>query len=472
LLKLYSGVRAPYYITELPWNGLHRDFGLTPDTIHLITREEIVTPVREGSESNVLDKVLNLLDLSESDFSPEVPFTSYGMDSLAATRISEALRSYVKVSQMQLLGGMTWNQLEAKMREADTAVDGGPMVNTTTPLLDMVEKYSKNFRDHTPSSKAPTGEVILITGTSGSVGSSILVKCLECPNVKHIYALNRPSSDPVQAQKAAFAKRGFNPSLVDSSRLTLLNSDLTACDLGLGKSLLEEICKTVTHVIHTSWLVNFVLDLSQFELLIKGTRNLIDLALLSPLPSPPRFVFISSVMVLRGCEYSFLLFIPASILHFGSAMQNHELCSEEFVGPELALGSGYSESKWVTERLLQVAATQTSLCPIIARVDQVSGSSNGYWKKAEWFPSLVQSATIIKCLPDSPTVRGTCFRLLVINILTIISFSLPTGFLWKLSVLPSLKSAIHHRASSISHTQDRFHGDISLAGCPRPSIFP
>jgi thioester reductase-like protein len=85
------------------------------------------------------------------------------------------------------------------------------------------------------------------------------------------------------------------------------------------------------------------------------------------------------------------------------------------VGPELALGDGYSESKWVAERLLQLAAAQTSLQPIIIRVSQVSGSSNGYWKTTEWFPSLVQSATIVRCLPDSPSVRDTCFDLLAIH---------------------------------------------------------
>jgi len=86
------------------------------------------------------------------------------------------------------------------------------------------------------------------------------------------------------------------------------------------------------------------------------------------------------------------------------------MCLEDFVEPEHALGNGYSESKWVAERLLQLAAAQTNLRPIIARVGQVSGSSNGYWKATEWLPSLIQSAAIVKCLPDSPSVCGSrCF---------------------------------------------------------------
>ncbi|KAF9650882.1 hypothetical protein BDM02DRAFT_3185038 [Thelephora ganbajun] len=390
LLKLYSGVRAPYYIPDMPWNQLHKETGLACDTVHLVTREETADVVGEGGGhgSSVLDKVLSLLDLTTSDFSPEVPFTSYGMDSLAATRISEALRPYIKISQMQLLGGMTWNHLEAKMREAGTATDAPSTADLANPLIKMVEKYSKNFEDHIPSSKPPTEEIVVITGTSGSVGSSVLVDCLKCPDVKHIYALNRPAADPVKAQKAAFAKRGFDPSLVDTPKLTLLNADLATGDLGIGESLLEELRTTVTHIIHAGWLINWSLDLSRFEPLVRGTRNLIDLALSSPLPTPPRIVFISSIAVLRG------------------STQSGQLCPEEFVGPDLALGDGYSESKWVAERILQLAATQTSLRPIIVRVDQVSGSSNGYWKTTEWLPSLIQSAAIVKCLPDSPSHAG------------------------------------------------------------------
>ena len=303
MLKLYSGVRAQYYIPELPWNQLHKEVGLGSDAVHLTTKEETAAAAaREGDESNIFDKVSNLLDLSASDFSPEVPFTSYGMDSLAATRISEVLRPYIKISQMQLLGGMTWDQLEAKMREAGTVTEEASPPNPADHLVKMVEKYSKNFADHIPSLQPPTEDIIVVTGTTGSIGSSILVNCLKSPNVKHIYALNRPSADPVEAQKAALESRGFDPSLADAPKLTLLNADIAAGDLGIGELLLEELRTTVTHIIHAGWLINWSFDLSRFDPLIRGTRNLIDLSLSSPLPTPPRIVFISSVAVLSGCE--------------------------------------------------------------------------------------------------------------------------------------------------------------------------
>ena len=68
------------------------------------------------------------------------------------------------------------------------------------------------------------------------------------------------------------------------------------------------------------------------------------------------------------------------------------------------MGNGYDESKWVAERLLQLAAEQTSLRPIIVRAGQVCGSSNGHWEATEWLPCVLRSATLVKCLPDSPIV--------------------------------------------------------------------
>ena len=96
---------------------------LSSSSLHLLTR--VVT--EEGAEhmdrSNLRDKLLALLKVSTSDFLPQVPFTAYGMDSLSATRLSQELRPYVTISQMQLLGGMTWDQLQARIDETKDAAD-------------------------------------------------------------------------------------------------------------------------------------------------------------------------------------------------------------------------------------------------------------------------------------------------------------------------------------------------------------
>ena len=70
------------------------------------------------------------------------------------------------------------------------------------------------------------------------------------------------------------------------------------------------------------------------------------------------------------------------------------------MAPDSATANGYSQSKWVSERVLEVAAQETSLRPVIARVGQVNGGANGCWNPLEWIPGIVQSVTLTKSLPS------------------------------------------------------------------------
>ena len=68
--------------------------------------------------------------------------------------------------------------------------------------------------------------------------------------------------------------------------------------------------------------------------------------------------------------------------------------------------SGYSESKWVSERILWTAGQSTSLRPVIVRVGQLCGGVNGNWNLKEWFPSLVRAGQVVGGLPNN---KGVCY---------------------------------------------------------------
>ena len=92
---------------------------------------------------------------------------------------------------------------------------------------------------------------------------------------------------------------------------------------------------------------------------------------------------------------------------------------EEPINPESALGCGYGESKWVGEQMLFDVAARTNVPIQIVRLAQICGDRNGYWNDAEWFPAMVKSASLTRCLPDIDGVRCldgvSCY---VISILT------------------------------------------------------
>ncbi|KAJ7347562.1 hypothetical protein DFH08DRAFT_699265, partial [Mycena albidolilacea] len=70
----------------------------------------------------------------------------------------------------------------------------------------------------------------------------------------------------------------------------------------------------------------------------------------------------------------------------------------------IALQSGYGESKWVAERVVQMASKQHYLNANTIRVGLLTGSASGSWDTSHWVPALVQSGVHVGCLPDGNDV--------------------------------------------------------------------
>lgn len=78
--------------------------------------------------------------------------------------------------------------------------------------------------------------------------------------------------------------------------------------------------------------------------------------------------------------------------------------------PAVAVQSGYTESKWIGERILSVAAERNVVLPTVVRIGQLTGAVNGLWKTTEWVPSLVAASYGLGCLPDGLGVRREILR--------------------------------------------------------------
>ncbi|KAK0200866.1 putative polyketide synthase [Desarmillaria ectypa] len=372
------------YIPDLSWADVQTFCGLSPLYNHLVppqaaSSEDTTTNYKVSVE----ELVCHSLNMSSEEISPDVPLTAYGLDSLTASRLSLALRPLLTITQLQLLGDVNirdiWALIEknidhrpgenGKLHE-DTisrglSIDPGSRVDA---MHAMVRTYSENFP---PVSKkrttSPIGKVVLVTGTTGALGCHILANLIFDPDVLHIYAVNRPGDLPVEErQRRAFLDRDLHVSM---KKVTMMEVDLS-----VETGLLDKFADTITHIIHIAWLVDFNMGLSSYKANIQGLRNLIDFALVSQ----ARLVYASSIGV------------------FQSATENHPL-TETHIDAEVAQGNGYGESKWVSEELLRLAP---DLRYLVVRVGQLSGDSNGTWKVNEWFPSIIQSAPFLGCLPN------------------------------------------------------------------------
>ena len=81
----------------------------------------------------------------------------------------------------------------------------------------------------------------------------------------------------------------------------------------------------------------------------------------------------------------------------------------EILNPQWAMGAGYSESKWIGERILAAAAGNTTLKPTVVRLGQITGNQDGYWNEREWLPAIIKSATVLDCLPDMTGVSALAY---------------------------------------------------------------
>jgi thioester reductase-like protein len=132
--------------------------------------------------------------------------------------------------------------------------------------------------------------------------------------------------------------------------------------------------------VDNQWQVNFNLGLKSFEPHIAGTLNLINLSCESP-GSPPIF-FTSSIGTLGNWATE----------HPGKPVP--EAALED---PSISTEQGYSQSKWITERLLDAAREQSRVSSAILRVGQIAGpvhvpqGKSGMWNKQEWLPSVTIS---------------------------------------------------------------------------------
>lgn len=86
----------------------------------------------------------------------------------------------------------------------------------------MIKRYS-TFKKHVPgSSPAPDGQVIVLTGSTGSLGAHILGLLLTRSEVRNVYCWVR-GEDPQERVLEALRRRSL--SVLDATYLVALTSD-------------------------------------------------------------------------------------------------------------------------------------------------------------------------------------------------------------------------------------------------------
>ncbi|CCM00168.1 uncharacterized protein FIBRA_02196 [Fibroporia radiculosa] len=379
------------YIPDLDWNLVRADLGPSSMYDDLCISDGSFTEATSADQtgSSLREIVCKTLDVAPKDLAVDVTLTSYGLDSLTAASLSYALSSSVAVSQIQLLADLTLGDLERRVEEAGQAgacgtteesadIDHDRFQTKVVEMLDMVDTYTTGLpgRPSVDASLAECRKTVLITGTTGSLGVHMLAHLLQSGESEKLYALDRKrvGVSSMSRQINAFTARALDCSLLITKRLVLLDGDLAKPLLGLEASEYEELRASITHTVHLAWPIDLTSSLAAFEPSIHGLRRLIDLSSCASIHAPVKLIFASSTGLYR----------------------------KKFIDdPIVAIDSGYTESKWVSEQVLAVAMKQNLVHPIIVRISQLCGGQNGAWKMTEWVPCLVAASYAMGCLPDA-----------------------------------------------------------------------
>ncbi|KAF7341014.1 Acetyl-CoA synthetase-like protein [Mycena sanguinolenta] len=260
--------------------------------------------------------------------------------------------------------------------------------NAKAAVETTIAKYSEGLGTplslHHKRGSSSMSQVVLLTGSTGGLGSHILEILLRHPAIERVYTFNRPGRIPVsERQREAFVDRALDITLLVSEKLIYLEGDSAKENLGLPLDVWTTLRDTTTVIIHNAWTLDFNKTLSSFEPHVKGTRNLIDLARQSPTASGVRFLFTSSISSAQNWD-----------------QERGPFPEELQLDASVAIGNGYGESKYVSERILAASGLEATSF----RIGQISGSaSNGAWSTTDWVPAIVKSSIALGGFPSDPS---------------------------------------------------------------------
>ncbi|RDW76106.1 hypothetical protein BP5796_06927 [Coleophoma crateriformis] len=250
-------------------------------------------------------------------------------------------------------------------------------------MQSLIDKYTVGLPVPVPGTLPQTlenGYAVVLTGSTGSLGSYILDDLLSLEHVSHIYCLNR-AVDGKEKQTENSRRRNLRTNWGDKVRFW--HADLSKRQFGLSEAQYQELLQHTTQIIHNQWQVDFNLSLASFEPHIRGVRHLVDFSSQSIYKAG--IFFISSIGTTLGKDWNEL--VPESLLtDLGSS------------------ALGYGSSKLVSELILAEASKVSKISTTICRVGQIAGpvkSIKGMWNQQEWLPTIISTSQYLGKIPES-----------------------------------------------------------------------
>ncbi|KAJ9252890.1 hypothetical protein DTO195F2_7311 [Paecilomyces variotii] len=320
---------------------------------------------------------------------------SAGLDSLMTIQISRTLQKGIQLRRPEITPGaitaqtiyanptieqLAWvlvNILEGKVQ------DGIPREDKIKML---VEKYTSDIpvkEETLPDNGLDLPSTVILTGSTGSLGTYLLYTLLNSDSVSKVYCLNR--SDAELRQKKGFEGKGL---YADASNLKgkveFLQASFGEPRFGLSEEKYRELLDSVDTIIHNAWKVDFNHSVGSFEdTHIRGVRHFVDFSLSSR--QRTHIHFVSSISTVGSWTPDLGPLVP-----------------EQPMGSSVVLPQGYAESKYIAECICLEASRRSRVPTTIYRIGQIAGptTASGQWNPHEWLPTIIATSKAMGKIPN------------------------------------------------------------------------
>lgn len=359
-----------------------------------------------------------ILGINTEAINTKDAFVDYGIDSVLAVQLVQDLEDWLKIS---LDPNLLWNfpTLDALAQHLYQPIQEKSGISPSNPFSE--------FNLETEVVLDPTIHIkprkfiktckfkrVFLTGATGFLGAFLLSELLNYTNTD-VYCLVRADSLDLAKQRLQNNLKSYllwNEN--QSARIIPVLGDISQPQLGLSNSGFENLASQIDSIYHSAAHLNFVYPYRSLKSTnVNGTQEIIRLA--SLVKSKPLH-YISSVAVFESRIY-----------------QGQVVTESDSLTHSEGIYMGYSQSKWVAEKLVQLAGEQ-GLPICIYRPALIAGhSTSGAWNTNDFtcrfikgciqlgkFPALDwifdlspvdYVAKAIVTLSQSPEMLGKTFHL-------------------------------------------------------------
>ena len=350
----------------------------------------IPLPLKPHNLETLQDSLAHLVRtntfLEESHCTAEADLFQLGLDSLQVISLTKSINEFVAIHRPDLCritcktiyAHPTIQKLERALTDLKHDVVQEDDEDCGKQMESLLERFASGMACNR---KAGPLAIVLLTGSTGSLGSYLLDGLVNDPGVKKIYCLNRGGQSE-RCQKRSHSQKGLAR---DFKKVRFLQWDPSQQQFGLPIPIYASLLRKVTHIVHSAWAVNFNFPIDSFaETHIYGVRQTIDFS--SQSTKAAVIFFLSCDSTVKGFTKYSKTSVPESM----------------FDSWNTSLSSGYAKSKLIAERLLALAA-QSGVRSVIYRIGQIAGptTEQGEWNKHEWIPSVIASSKYLGKIPSS-----------------------------------------------------------------------